>query len=166
MGTASTLGKTLGVAALAGVGLAGAYRAALGQPRAPLDGLITAPGLRGEVEIIRDPFGVPHISAANAADVFYGLGYSHAQDRLWHMELNRRLGHGRLAELFGEPGLGFDRFMRRLGLSHVATAETIALDPETREILAAYAAGVNGFRAAHPARLPLEFRILNRRPDP
>jgi len=166
MGALPRVLKAFGLAALAGAGVVGAYRAALAQPRAPLDGLITIPGPRSEVEIVRDAFGVPHIYAANSSDLFFGLGYTHAQDRLWQMELNRRLGHGRLAEMFGEPGLGFDRFMRRIGLSHAATAEAIALKDETRDALTAYAAGVNGYRAMHRWRLPLEFRVLNLRPEP
>ncbi len=156
----------LGLATLAGAGLAGLFRLAVRQPQAPLDGVVTLDGLKIDVEVIRDPEGVPHIYGATDHDVHFALGYVHAQDRLWHMELNRRLGQGRLAEIFGEPALGFDRFMRRLGLSHVATAEAIAMGPEERAVVNAYVDGVNAYLSTHRWRLPLECRILNFRPSP
>ncbi len=153
----------LGVAGMAGAGL---YRLALRQPQAPLDGVVSPPGVKTDVEIVRDHDGVPHIYAAMSRDVFFALGYVHAQDRLWHMELNRRVARGRLSEIFGEPTVTFDRLMRRIGLAHVATAEAIAMGPEERVALEGYAAGVNGFLKVHRHRLPLEFRILRFRPEP
>ena len=153
----------LGAATVAGAGL---YRFLLNQPRAPLDGVISPPGVKTDVEIVRDHAGVPHIYAGDTRDLYYSLGYVHAQDRLWHMELNRRLAQGRLSEMFGEPTIMFDRFMRRLGLAHVATAEAIALTLEERVTLEGYAAGVNGFLAINRHRLPLEFRILGIHPEP
>src|SRR5712691_10358998 len=89
----------LGVATVAGAGL---YRLALRQPQAPLDGVVSPPGVKTDVEIVRDHAGVPHIYAGTSRDLYYALGYVHAQDRLWHMELNRRVAHGRLSEIFGE----------------------------------------------------------------
>ena len=156
----------LGLATLAGAGLAGLFRLAVRQPQTPLDGVVSLPGLKIDVEVIRDPDGVPHIYGASDHDVHFALGYVHAQDRLWHMELNRRLCQGRLAEIFGEPALGFDRFMRRIGLGHAAVAEAIAMGPEERSVVSAYVEGVNAFLDAHRWRLPLECRILNFRPAP
>jgi penicillin amidase len=151
---------------MAGAGLVSLYRFLLRQPQAPLDGVVTLPGVKMDVEIVRDRAGVPHIYAANSHDLYYAFGYAHAQDRLWHMEFNRRIALGRLSEVFGETTLVFDRFMRRLGFAHVATAELIPMEPEERAVLEAYAAGVNGFLEAHRHRLPLEFRILRFRPRP
>jgi penicillin amidase len=162
----SVLSKILagvGVGTMAGAGL---YRFALRQPQAPLDGVVSPPGVRTDVEIVRDAAGVPHVYAATSHDLYYALGYLHAQDRLWHMELNRRVARGRLSEIFGEPTVTFDRLMRRIGLAHVATAEAIAMGPEERVALEGYAVGVNGFMAAHRLRLPLECRILRFQPEP
>src|SRR5579862_3025239 len=140
---------------LTGLGLAGlagavGYRAALRQPQPPQDGLESPPGVTSDVEIIRDRLGVPHLYARTDRDALYALGYVHAQDRLWQMELQRRLARGLMSEIFGEPTVLFDRFMRRLGLAHVAEAEAAGLDPDERATLGAYAAGVNGFLALHP----------------
>jgi penicillin amidase len=153
----------VGLATLAGAGLG---RLLLRQPQPPLDGVVRPPGVRADVEIVRDRAGVPHIYAAVSRDLYYSLGFVHAQDRLFQMELNRRIAHGRLAEIFGEPALGFDRFMRRLGLAHVAAAEASALGTDERDALEGYADGVNGFLAVHRHRLPLEFRLLRARPEP
>jgi penicillin amidase len=159
----SRVAAGLGVATVAGAGL---YRVVLGQPRAPLDGVVSPPGVKTDVEIVRDHAGVPHVYAATSQDLYYALGYVHAQDRLWQLELNRRVALGRLSEIFGEPTITFDRFMRRLGLAQVATAEAIAVSPEERLTLESYAAGINGFLAINRHRLPLEFRILRFRPEP
>lgn len=156
----------VGLAAMTGAGLAGLYRLLLRQPLTPLDGVVAAPNLDLDVEIVRDEAGVPHIYAATSRDLYYALGYVHAQDRLWHMEFNRRLGRGTLAEIFGEPGLGYDRFMRRLGWKHVAAAEAVALEQDERAALDAYVAGINTFLTRHRWRLPLEFRILRFQPRP
>src|SRR5437870_7280741 len=90
----------LGVATVAGAGL---YRLVLSQPRAPLDGVVSPPGVKTDVEIVRDHYGVPHVYAGKSHDLYYALGYVHAQDRLWQLELNRRVAQGRLSEIFGEP---------------------------------------------------------------
>lgn len=158
--------RGLELAGWVGLGLAGLYRFVLRQPWTALDGVVSPPGVKTDVEIARDQAGVPHLYAATARDLFYALGYVHAQDRLWHLELNRRAGQGRLSEIFGEATLGLDRFTRRLGLFPVATAEAAALGPEERTALEGYAAGINGFLGTHRWRLPLEFRILNFVPQP
>ncbi|HVC33001.1 MAG TPA: penicillin acylase family protein [Chloroflexota bacterium] len=166
MNTGSRLITGLGIATMAGAGLVGLYRLLLRQPQAPLDGVVSLPGLNMDVEVVRDRAGVPHLYAADSHDLYYAFGYVHAQDRLWHMELNRRVALGRLSEIFGETTLVFDRFMRRLGFFHPATAELIALEPDERAVLEAYTAGVNAFLNAHRQRLPLEFRLLRSRPRP
>ncbi|NNJ11374.1 penicillin acylase family protein [Chloroflexales bacterium ZM16-3] len=161
------LGRTVGIAAgvvagLTGVGLAAAVR----RPLPRTSGKLALSGLAARAEVRRDRWGVPHIYAESNADLFAALGYVHAQDRLWQMELNRRSGHGRLAEVFGPVALSSDTFIRTLGFSRVARREVDLLDEHTRGILTAYVRGVNAFVAANSRRLPLEFGILGLTPQP
>lgn len=102
-------------------------------------------GLTAPVEIVRDHSNVPHIFGETDADVFFALGYAHAQDRLWQMTMLRRTVQGRLSELFGERTLPIDRLMRRLDLHTIARSSLEAQDQPTREALAAYSAGVNAW---------------------
>lgn len=103
----------------------------------------TVTGLTAPVEIVRNTHNVPHIFGETDADVFFGLGYAHAQDRLWQMTLLRRTAQGKLSELFGRRTLRTDELLRRLGLYRAASRSVAAQDPETRAMLEAYAAGVN-----------------------
>ncbi|TDK44987.1 penicillin acylase family protein [Antarcticimicrobium luteum] len=100
-------------------------------------------GLTAPVEIIRDNANVPHIFGQDDPDVFFGLGYAHAQDRLWQMTTMRRTVQGRLSEVFGTRTTRFDRLMRRLDLYRLAQQSLEAQDAYTRAALDAYAAGVN-----------------------
>lgn len=93
---------------------------------------IRVEGLHARVEIVRDRHGVPHIRAKNETDAHFGLGFVHAQERLWQMEFQRRLGNGRLAEILGEKGLPTDRLFRTLGLSRTAAAAWARFDAEER----------------------------------
>jgi len=121
-----------------------------------LDGRIAVRGPMGEVRIARDADGVPLITAANDEDAAFGLGFAHAQDRLFQMELQRRYGAGRLAEIFGPQALATDRQMRVLGLYRAAEAEIPTLSPAVRRAVEAYAAGVNAFLATRRGALPPE----------
>ena len=108
------------------------------------DATIEVRGLSGAVEIVRDNANVPHIFAAETdADVFFGLGYAHAQDRLWQMTTLRRTAQGRLSEVFGERTLSIDRLLRRLDLYRLAQQSLDAQTPKAHAALAAYAKGVN-----------------------
>ena len=89
-------------------------------PGPPAQGVLAVRGLAAKVRVVRDPFGVPHVEAETIADAFFALGFAHAQDRMWQMELLRRSAHGRLAELFGEGVLAQDRLARTLGFSEAA----------------------------------------------
>ncbi|MCP5372792.1 MAG: penicillin acylase family protein [Hyphomicrobiales bacterium] len=115
----------------------------------------------------RDRRGVPHITARTTRDAYYALGYVHAQDRLWQMELNRRLGAGRLAEAFGAAALPSDRFMRTLNFHALAAGQLQHLDAGVVEALDAYADGVNAWIDGHrdPWQLPPEFQALALRPE-
>ena len=130
-----------------------------------VEGEVPAPGLKASVEILRDSYGVPHIFAATQSDATYALGYVHAQDRLWQMEINRRIGSGRLAEILGPAALDTDRFLRTIGVRRSAQANLGRLDPETRALLESYSAGVNAFLATNPV-LPVEFHLTGARPEP
>ena len=130
------------------------------------EGRIAVRGLKAAVTIARDGDGVPLISAADDEDAVFGLGYAHAQDRLFQMELMRRNGAGRLAEVFGAPALDTDRQMRVLGLYRLAEAEVPLLSEPVRRGLEAYAAGVNAFLASRSGALPPEFLLLRFTPAP
>lgn len=159
----------LGVAAGAtGALAAGALRYVLRRPLPQLDGEVRLKGLNGPVEIVRDRWGVPHISAAELHDTLFGEGFCHAQDRLWQMELTRRVTSGRLSEVFGPDALDIDRFQRRLGLHRAAEAEWGTLETEIRDMLVAYAAGVNACVEGMLAggKLPVEFVLARFQPEP
>lgn len=100
-------------------------------------------GLNAPVDIVRDTANVPHIFAENNEDVFFGLGYAHAQDRLWQMFVMRRTVQGRLSEVFGERTLEVDRLLRRLDLYTLSQRSVSAQTPEALAMLEAYARGVN-----------------------
>jgi penicillin amidase len=156
---------------LGGVGLlAGALVLLLGAaiwaslPR--LDGRVEIEGASAPVEILRDAWGVPRIRAASAEDAYLGLGYVHAQDRLWQMELRRRVAQGRLSEILGAGGLPTDRLMRTLGLYRRAEAAVAHLPDEARRYLESYARGVNAWLRRHRALLAPELLLLWHAPEP
>ncbi|TMI93647.1 MAG: penicillin acylase family protein, partial [Bacillati bacterium ANGP1] len=130
-----------------------------------LDGTIRLPGLRAGADLWRDPDGIPHILAASAPDAFFAQGFAHAQDRLWHMEFDRRRAWGRWAEWAGPAAIAQDVRARRLRIGASARADYEAQNAETRAMLDAYAAGVNAFLAS-TRTLPVEFRLLDARPEP
>src|SRR5712691_3692726 len=115
-------------ASLAGLA-AGAYYMLMRRPLPKTRGKLRLQGLHEPVEVITDRYGVPHIYAHNEDDLFFAQAYMHAQERLWQMELNRRIGSGRLSEIFGEIGIETDRFARRVGM-HRASAEAASQLPE------------------------------------
>jgi penicillin amidase len=154
----------LGAFALAALAAGGGYLFLL-QSLPKVDGEARLPGLQAPAEILRDRYGIPHIFAASLEDASFALGYAHAQDRLWQLEMNRRIAAGRLSEIFGPGELETDRFLRTLGMRRAAEANLRAFDAETRNLLEAYAAGINAFLASNPV-LPLEFWVLGVRPEP
>ena len=100
-------------------------------------------GVNGPIEIVRDSSNVPHIFAKDDNDIYFGLGYAHAQDRLWQMTMLRRTAQGRLSELFGESTLSIDDFIRRLDLYRLSSISLKSQSPEVRAALVAYSNGVN-----------------------
>jgi penicillin amidase len=144
----------------------GAGYAGLHSSLPQVEGRITVAGPTAPVTIARDADGVPLITARDDADAAFGLGFAHAQDRLFQMETMRRYGAGRLAEIFGERAVGIDTQMRILGLYRLAEASFSHLSPPVRRVLEAYAAGVNAFVATHRGALPPEFQLLRFSPEP
>lgn len=130
------------------------------------EGEIKVAGLTSNVSISRDQNGVPHIRGKKLEDIFMGLGFAHAQDRLWQMEVNRRLGAGRMAELFGESALPIDKFFRTLGFKDKAEKAYNALPDATKSILIAYAEGVNAYLSTRRGALPIEFITAGITPEP
>ena len=115
---------------------------------------------------VRDPLGVPHITAATVEDALFVQGYVTAQDRLWQMDVSRRFAAGQLAEVFGPQLLETDRDARRLRMGRIAEMQAALLPAADRAVLAAYARGVNRFIETHRRRLPLEFALLRYDPRP
>jgi len=123
-------------------------------------------GLSAPLTIGRDSAGVVTITAQSGLDADFALGFVHAQDRLFQMELMRRLGTGRLSELFGIRTLKADKLMRMLGLAQQANTQYEAASSDLRAALDAYAAGVNAFMQWHGFPLPPEFLLLRFEPEP
>ncbi|ANK81055.1 MAG: hypothetical protein TEF_09795 [Rhizobiales bacterium NRL2] len=131
-----------------------------------VDGEVALPALENDVRIVRDRFAVPHIYAGSREDTVFALGFVHAQDRLWQLELQRRIGQGRLSEFAGEQTLQTDIFLRTLGFYRAAEATVPNLDARTRRLLQRYADGVNAFLENDDGLLPPEFLILGIEPEP
>jgi len=132
-----------------------------------MDGTVTVSGISGPVDIIRDADSITHVFGATKLDTYFGLGYAHAQDRLWQMEFQRRVGMGRLSEVIGTATLNTDRFLRTLGTNRAARSAWESLEPESKTALNAYVAGVNAFISTHHGgQLPLEFTLLRFEPEP
>lgn len=130
---------------------------------------LRVPGLDGDVTILRDSWGVPHIFATSNHDLFLALGYVHAQDRMWQMDIQYRFAAGRLSEVLGGSYVDQDTFLRTIGLERIARdyLATLAPPDTTRQVLDAYAAGVNAWIARAGSRnLPLEYKLLNYAPEP
>lgn len=151
-------------AAAAALGVTVATRRLFRRPVPPPQGRLTIDGLHAAVEIIRDAWGVPHIYAADERDLFFAQGFTHAQDRLFQMDLNRRLGLGRLAEVTGPLGVPLDKFARFMDWPRAARSQAAGTDPDTAAIIDAYCAGVNTCIATQP--MPAEFKVLAYHPEP
>ncbi len=148
------------------VGVGAVCRLFLRVPQPQMAGEVRLGKISSPVKITRDELGVPHISASSEYDLFFGLGYAFAQDRLWQLDFFRRLGLGRLAEVLGEKAARYDSLFVILHLGDVARAVLEDLSDEGRLVLQAYADGVNACIEERADRLPLEFGLLGYRPAP
>jgi penicillin amidase len=130
------------------------------------EGSIAIPGLLGKVMVDRDAFGVPRITASTEHDLYVAVGFVQGQDRLWQMDMARRIGMGRLSELFGEATVPFDRMFRIIGLRRTAEAIERKLSPELRDHLQWYSDGVNACISLSKGKYPVEFDMLRYEPEP
>ena len=148
------------------VGLCVAAWWAVWRPLAVLDGMVNVAGLSASVTVDRDGHGTPWIQAGSLEDLMFAQGYVMAQDRLWQMDLLRRIASGRVSEMVGPMALDLDREERALGLVIAADAAAKRMDPQARQIVEAYCRGVNAYIDGHASKLPLEFTVLRYKPEP
>jgi len=159
--------RAAGVVAVAGVVLItvfGVARLWVLSSLAPLGGRESLPALDDSVLVLWDSLAVPHVLARSDLDFFTTLGYLHARDRLWQLELLRHAAQGRLSELFGRATIDADRELRELEISPIAAARLERAAPESRRVLEAYARGVNAWLAHGPRTL--ELHLLGHTPEP
>lgn len=133
--------------------------------KAKIKGSLAFEELIEPVEIFRDKYGIPHIFAQNRKDLYFAQGFVEAQDRLWQMDLLRRISDGHLSEILGKDYLDADRFSFILGFKDLAERIFNNLDVQTRMELEAYSEGVNAYIKRHAHSLPLDFHLLRYRPD-
>jgi len=119
-------------------------------------------GLKNDVTIYRDSWHVPHIYSQSNEDMFFAQGWVHAQDRLWQMEINRRIGMGTLAEAFGKDALDTDRLTRTLGFNHLAMKDYNLMSNHFKHYLESYVDGLNAYLELD--KLPIEFKLLGIKP--
>ncbi len=131
-----------------------------------LTGRVSAMGGRAEVRIERDAEGIPTIKAHSPHDALFGLGFVHAQDRLWQLEMHRRIASGRLAEVFGESAVEADKFLRALGVRRAAALQWGNANEEVKQTIQAYTAGINAYLASGLRARPPEFVLLGLHPEP
>ena len=137
------------------------------QSLARIDGELKVPGLKQPVEVIRDPWGIPHIYAQNTDDLFFAQGYVMAQDRLWQMEMWKRTRQGRLAEILGPAALPSDKNARMTKYrGPMDDREFGSYHAQGRRIFTAYVNGINAFITQNADNLPVEFKLTGLRPEP
>ena len=135
-------------------------------PAAVIEEERIVPGLQEPVEVLRDAWGIPHIYARTVHDLFMAQGYVAATDRLWQMEMWRRKGEGRLAEILGPSALPRDRFARLMKYRGDMEAEWESYAPDARENIRAFVEGVNAYIESCRQDPPVQFRIMGFRPEP
>src|SRR5687768_17153104 len=132
-----------------------------------IEGDLPVAGLKADVQVTRDTWGVPHIYARSDEDLFFAQGFVAAQDRLWQMEIWRRTAEGRLAEIYGEPAAARDRTARLLKYRGAFDEkEFTAYHPQARRLMEAFVRGVNAVIASSANRLPVEFVLTGIKPEP
>src|SRR5947207_8849684 len=125
------------------------------RPLPQVDGTASLPGLQSTVTVERDIWGIPHIRAGSFADMAEAQGYVMAQDRLWQMDLLRRVARGQLSEIVGPAAVPLDKHFRLLRFGPAAERDVTLLDEESRVAMEAYARGVNRFIERHQNKLPV-----------
>lgn len=129
------------------------------------EGDISIKGIKSEVKIYRDDFGIPYIEATNEDDLFFALGFVHAQDRLFQMDITRRAGMGRLSEILGTKAVDFDLMFRVTGFNDMARKLYENASTESKKICKAYTDGINAFLEYSSGDFSIEFDLLNYQPE-
>jgi penicillin amidase len=128
-------------------------------------GEIKSDKISNEIEIYRDSLAIPYISAANQEDAAFALGFVHAQERMFTMDLARRAAEGRLSEIFGKKTIPFDQMFRTVGIKNTCENILSKMNPASLKILKAYSAGVNLYIKNKRGEYPVEFDILGYQPE-
>ena len=129
-----------------------------------LDGKIHLTGLKGDIEIIRDEWGVPHIYATDVHDTLFAQGFVHAQDRLWQMEVNRRAAKGLLSEFIGEEALDADRMSRTFGYARIGALDYKLFSADEQQIFKSYCNGINAYIKHESFKKPVEMVLVKLEP--
>ena len=136
------------------------------RPLPQVDGMASLPGLEHEATVERDNWGIPHVRASSLQDMCEAQGYVMAQDRLWQMDLLRRVARGQLSEIVGKAAIPLDKQFRLLRFGPAAERDATLMDEQSRVATEAYARGVNRFIEQHRNNLPVEFSLLKYKPEP
>lgn len=136
------------------------------RPLPDLNAAIQSPELQQKVEIYWGPHGIPHIYARDKRDLYFALGYVHAQDRLWQMTLSQMAARGWFAKYFGEKLIPLDKLQRTIGIWSIAKEMEKQLPDDTRRVLKAYSSGVNWYINHHKKGLPIQFSLTGVEPIP
>ncbi len=132
---------------------------------ADYDGEYSSNKIESEVKIFRDSVGIPYIFSSSKTDVAFALGFVHAQERLFSMDLARRAGEGRLSEVFGKTTIPFDKMFKTIGIKNTAQHILDSMNTEAKKILQAYSDGVNFYLKNNDGKLPVEFSLLGYQPQ-
>ncbi len=131
-----------------------------------IEGETSLKGLKNQVRIVTDEWGVPHIFAENEEDLFFACGFIHAKERMWQMDLSRRAGFGRLSEILGKAALSQDKILRNYGLKEATLKDYDMLSTKMKDLLLFYSNGVNAWMKTQKYRWPPEYILLRCRPEP
>ncbi|MEX0686157.1 MAG: penicillin acylase family protein [Balneolales bacterium] len=123
-------------------------------------------GVQEEVTIHRDGYGIPHIFANNSDDLYFSLGYAHAQDRIWQMTISQMVSEGRFSEFLGKDFIELDKYLRMLNFPKTAKKNWLLLTQEQKKVLESYTDGVNSYMSLNKSRLPIEFALTDMKTIP
>ena len=131
-----------------------------------IEGEAAFKGLKNQVRIVTDEWGIPHIFAENEEDLFFACGFIHAKERMWQMDMSRRAGFGRLSEILGKAALSQDKILRNFGLKEAILKDFRLLSAKMKDLLLVYCNGVNAWMKTQKYRWPPEYILLRCRPEP
>lgn len=151
---------------LAGLVITIHYRHGIRKAEPAYSGNLHLDGLQDSVIIRFDRYGVPNIKANNEHDLYLAAGFMTASERMWQMELSRLAVQGRLAEFLGPQAVDYDKLMRTIGFNHLAEQLKDHIDPQSLKVVQAYTDGINAYLKTHQDNLPVEYRLLDFKPEP